>query len=88
MSTYLPSLISPLLYHTEVSIGTEHVGRRVSVKGYGDGTLRFYGPHKVDGFPRCGIELDKPLGKNNGTVGVSLRFSSSVEFVACFPVVN
>ena len=45
------------------------VGRRVRVFGYScGGVLRFYGPHAVKKLPRCGVELDEPLGKNNGTV--------------------
>ena len=34
----------------------------------GDGTLRFVGAHHVSNLPRCGVELDQPGGKNNGTV--------------------
>ena len=49
--------------------GAEHIGRRVKVDGYeGDGTLRFVGAHHVSNLPRCGVELDQPGGKNNGTV--------------------
>ena len=50
------------------------VGRRVAVQGYPcSGVLRYFGPHHERGTTRCGVELDKPLGKNNGTVGVSRR---------------
>eukprot|EP00047_Mylnosiga_fluctuans_P022108 m.113740 g.113740 ORF g.113740 m.113740 type:complete len:773 (+) comp9141_c2_seq1:79-2397(+) len=45
------------------------VGKRVTVQGYGMGTLRFVGPHAKDGKPRCGVELDEPKGLNNGTAG-------------------
>jgi len=44
------------------------VGDRVDVKGKGAGTVRFAGPHHVEGTPRLGVELDDPTGKNNGTV--------------------
>ena len=45
------------------------VGGRVTVRGYRcTGTLRFFGPHSVEGTPRCGVELDLPVGKNGGTV--------------------
>eukprot|EP00051_Salpingoeca_urceolata_P005200 m.71175 g.71175 ORF g.71175 m.71175 type:complete len:240 (+) comp14143_c0_seq3:240-959(+) len=47
----------------------EHIGRRVRVRGYDSlGTLRFVGPHHVDGLPRCGIELDKSVGLNDGLI--------------------
>eukprot|EP00051_Salpingoeca_urceolata_P017009 m.229346 g.229346 ORF g.229346 m.229346 type:complete len:99 (+) comp18839_c0_seq8:1928-2224(+) len=50
-------------------------GARVSVQGYpGMGTLRFYGPHKLKPGVRCGVELDGPHGKNNGTVGGKIYF--------------
>ncbi|EDQ85045.1 uncharacterized protein MONBRDRAFT_34458 [Monosiga brevicollis MX1] len=45
------------------------VGSRVDVVGYGMGTLRYFGPHKVKRSPRCGVELDDAVGNNNGTVG-------------------
>ena len=42
---------------------------RVTVKGYaGEGAPRFVGLHAVSGLPRCGVEFDKPVGKNNGNV--------------------
>ena len=45
------------------------VGQRVSIQGYScGGILRFFGEHKSKHLPRCGVELDKPLGRNNGTV--------------------
>ena len=45
------------------------VGSPVVVFGYAArGTLRFFGQHAVEGTPRCGIEFDKPVGKNDGTV--------------------
>ena len=47
------------------------VGRRVSVRGYASrGTLRFFGKHHERGTMRCGVELDSPEGKNDGTVNV------------------
>ena len=45
------------------------IGRRVYVDGYSSpGTLLFYGNHNIDNSKRCGVELDKPIGKNNGTI--------------------
>lgn len=52
------------------------VGARVCVEGYScEGTLRFFGTHRLKGGLRCGVELDQPLGKNNGTVGDDTYFS-------------
>jgi len=52
------------------------LGCRVAVDGYGAlGVLRFFGPHAVDGNVRCGVELDSPLGRNNGTVKGHTYFS-------------
>jgi hypothetical protein len=45
------------------------VGKHVTVEGYDcGGFLRFVGPHAETGKVRAGVELDQPLGKNNGTV--------------------
>jgi hypothetical protein len=46
------------------------VGERVFVKGYCEGTIRFIGDHKSDETKgvRVLVELDEPLGKNNGIV--------------------
>lgn len=46
----------------------EDVGKRVIVQGYCGGYLRFFGFHATHGRLRCGIELDRPVGLNNGTV--------------------
>jgi len=63
------------------------VGRRVSVDGYAcRGYLRFVGAHKVTGEIRCGVELDKPLGKNNGTVSRHFYFEcAKMHGVLCNP---
>lgn len=39
------------------------------------GTLRFFGRHVVNGQVRCGVELDHPIGKNDGTVSGHFYFS-------------
>jgi hypothetical protein len=58
------------------NVGYGDVGKRVTVDQYGAGVIRFYGPHVMDGRPRVGVELDMPVGLNNGTVGVrSFPFS-------------
>ena len=55
---------------TPPPISRADVGKRVRVEGYScSGTLQFFGPHKTkENGDRCGIVLEKPLGKNNGTV--------------------
>lgn len=51
------------------------VGASVIAAGYGAGRLAYYGPHK-GGKPglRCGVVLDRPVGKNNGTVDGHVYF--------------
>merc|ERR1711935_59618 len=50
-------------------VKTAKVGDTVSVEGYDcHGTVRFVGKHTESGKPRYGVELDEPVGKNNGTV--------------------
>lgn len=45
------------------------VGSRVFVIGYSSqGTVRFVGPHHIQGTPRVLVQLDEPEGKNNGTI--------------------
>ena len=45
------------------------VGRRCTVEGYScKGTVRFAGVHHTSGSDRFLVELDEPLGKNDGTV--------------------
>ena len=43
-------------------------GQPCIVAGVGSGTIRFVGLHAINGEPRVGVELNKPKGKNNGTV--------------------
>ena len=45
------------------------VGDRVTVDGYAvGGVVRFVGMHHTKANPRVGVELDKPVGRNDGTV--------------------
>ena len=54
-----------------VEICANDVGKRVKIEGYScQGILRFFGPHNSKPGLRCGVELDEPAGKNNGTVQV------------------
>ena len=51
------------------NLAAADVGTRVQVVGYTyPGTLRFVGMHASKGTPRCGVELDRPIGKNDGMV--------------------
>lgn len=50
------------------------IGKKVRVEGYAScGILRFVGLHHVLATPRCGVEMEAPEGKNNGTVRVGLK---------------
>eukprot|EP00040_Diaphanoeca_grandis_P023478 m.127687 g.127687 ORF g.127687 m.127687 type:complete len:1185 (-) comp29294_c0_seq3:434-3988(-) len=51
------------------------VGSRVSVLGFGNGTLRYYGRHAFQPGFRCGVELDDMIGYNNGSVDGYYYFS-------------
>lgn len=45
------------------------IGKLVTVKGYDClAVLQFIGAHKEKGHLRCGVELDQPIGNNDGTV--------------------
>lgn len=66
----------------------DDIGKRVAVSGYKSlGVLRYFGFHKVHTDElRCGVELDKPLGKNNGTVKGHTYFSCTDKHgVLCKP---
>ncbi|KAL5111747.1 CAP-Gly domain-containing linker protein 1 [Taenia crassiceps] len=52
----------------EGSAGALQVGDRVQVSGSRVGTVRFIGPTDFAAGEWVGIELDEPLGKNDGTV--------------------
>jgi len=55
------------------------VGDRVRVRGYNcAGTLQYVGPHQQSRGSRVGVELDRPLGKNDGTV-------SGFRYFTCAP---
>ncbi|XP_040467621.1 CAP-Gly domain-containing linker protein 4 isoform X3 [Falco naumanni] len=58
--------------------GEIQVGDRVLVVGQRTGTVRFCGMTKFAPGFWCGIELDKPHGKNDGSVG-------GVQYFSCLP---
>ncbi|NXK42102.1 CLIP4 protein, partial [Piprites chloris] len=58
--------------------GEIQVGDRVLVVGQRTGTVRFCGTTKFAPGFWCGIELDKPHGKNDGSVG-------GVQYFTCLP---
>nr|DBA27346.1 TPA: hypothetical protein GDO54_011505 [Pyxicephalus adspersus] len=55
-----------------------HPGDRVLVVGQRIGTVRFYGKTSFAPGYWCGIELDKPHGKNDGSI-------SGVQYFTCSP---
>lgn len=58
--------------------GDMEVGERVIVAGQRKGTIRFIGETQFAPGTWFGVELDKPAGKNNGTVG-------GVQYFTCKP---
>lgn len=69
------------------SLNESHIGSRVRITGYScAGTLRFYGNHHVKQTVRCGVELDEPIGLNNGTVHGKKYFECAAKHgVLCNP---
>lgn len=62
-------LFLPARQIRRLSPSAADVGRLVTVRGYDSvGVLRFHGPHHLRGGLRCGVELDRPIGNNDGTV--------------------
>lgn len=61
-----------------VGICQDDIGRRVQIGGEKCGTLRYIG--QIDGRPGiyCGIELDEPFGKNDGSINGKLKYLSYV----------
>lgn len=54
---------------------TADVGRRVLVEGYGEGVLKYFGPHMTKRGLRCGVALDEAIGNNNGFIGDHAYFT-------------
>ncbi|NXN21806.1 CLIP4 protein, partial [Nycticryphes semicollaris] len=80
-----PSKISAVVYSSAPATrkhpfdeGDIQVGDRVLVVGQRTGTVRFCGTTKFAPGFWCGIELDKPHGKNDGSVG-------GVQYFSCLP---
>ncbi|KAF8356791.1 clip-1 [Pristionchus pacificus] len=48
-------------------VSSSHIGRRVDVEGVGEGTLKYVGGINGKNGLFCGIELDQPNGKHDGT---------------------
>eukprot|EP00051_Salpingoeca_urceolata_P024587 m.433669 g.433669 ORF g.433669 m.433669 type:complete len:2065 (-) comp20251_c1_seq2:318-6512(-) len=66
-----PATLSPTTSSSTLKplVTADDIGQRVTVEGYGcGGTLRFFGKHAIQPGLRCGVELDLPEGRNNGTV--------------------
>ncbi|XP_075391801.1 CAP-Gly domain-containing linker protein 4 [Tenrec ecaudatus] len=62
------------------SEGALHLGERVLVVGQRFGTIRFYGTTNFAPGYWYGIELEKPHGKNDGSVGGVQYFSCSPRY--------
>ncbi|NXL30514.1 CLIP4 protein, partial [Glaucidium brasilianum] len=69
---------SPATRKNPFDEGEINVGDRVLVVGQRTGTVRFCGTTKFAPGFWCGIELDKPHGKNDGSVG-------GVQYFSCLP---
>ncbi|XP_009991093.1 PREDICTED: CAP-Gly domain-containing linker protein 4 [Tauraco erythrolophus] len=69
---------SPATRKNPFDEGEIQVGDRVLVVGQRTGTVRFCGTTKFAPGFWCGIELDKPHGKNDGSVG-------GVQYFSCLP---
>ncbi|XP_072713190.1 CAP-Gly domain-containing linker protein 4 isoform X2 [Ciconia boyciana] len=69
---------SPATRKNAFDEGEIQVGDRVLVVGQRTGTVRFCGTTKFAPGFWCGIELDKPHGKNDGSVG-------GIQYFSCLP---
>ncbi|XP_075352691.1 CAP-Gly domain-containing linker protein 4 isoform X2 [Mycteria americana] len=69
---------SPATRKNALDEGEIQVGDRVLVVGQRTGTVRFCGTTKFAPGFWCGIELDKPHGKNDGSVG-------GIQYFSCLP---
>ncbi|XP_033916758.1 CAP-Gly domain-containing linker protein 4 [Melopsittacus undulatus] len=69
---------SPATRKNAFGEGEIQVGDRVLVVGQRTGTVRFCGMTKFAPGFWCGIELDKPHGKNDGSVG-------GIQYFSCLP---
>ena len=87
MSSKLHCILSACWILSGDMVTAADVGKRVTVEGYScSGVLRFFGMHHERNSPRCGVELDEPFGKNNGTVGGHVYFSCNDRHgVLCTP---
>ncbi|XP_075269258.1 CAP-Gly domain-containing linker protein 4 isoform X2 [Opisthocomus hoazin] len=69
---------SPATRKNPFDEGEVQIGDRVLVVGQRTGTVRFCGMTKFAPGFWCGIELDKPNGKNDGSVG-------GIQYFSCLP---
>eukprot|EP00040_Diaphanoeca_grandis_P024480 m.134549 g.134549 ORF g.134549 m.134549 type:complete len:1212 (-) comp29744_c1_seq4:108-3743(-) len=68
---------APVTVEDDSGMTAADVGKRCTVKGYDcEGVIRFVGPDVTSGKVKVGIELDEPLGKNDGNVKGNWYFSS------------
>ena len=64
-----PVPLTQPVFRPDATVGPNDVGARVMVEGYCEGVVRFFGPHQSKPGMRAGVELDKPIGLNDGVVG-------------------
>ncbi|KAK3855462.1 hypothetical protein Pcinc_038141, partial [Petrolisthes cinctipes] len=57
------------------AVSRDSVGKRVTVGGAEHGTLRYYGRTAFASGEWCGVELERPVGKNDGSVDGVIYFS-------------
>ena len=65
----------------------DDIGKRVMIDGYDSvGTLKFVGKHHERGSLRCGVELDEPVGRNDGSINGHKYFDAAPKRgVLCAP---
>ena len=62
------------------SLSKNSIGRRVVIGGAEEGTLRYYGRTAFASGVWCGIELDRALGKNDGSVDGVIYFTCKTPY--------
>ncbi|XP_022250045.1 uncharacterized protein LOC111087503 isoform X2 [Limulus polyphemus] len=62
------------------------IGQRVRVAGVKEGIIRYFGPVQFAEGCWCGIELDEPIGKNDGSVQGTRYFSCGQNFGIFAPI--
>lgn len=63
------------------------IGTRVKVQGRGYGVVRFFGVlhTSTNGRPKVGVELDRPKGKNDGSLAANMSTGARARYFFCKP---